>query len=213
MRAPDRVIVGFALAVAVFGVTFGVLARAAGLSALQATLMSLIVFAGAAQFAVVAAIAAGTGVWVALLGGAFLNLRLFALGLGVAPGLSKRPVIRALQSYLVTDETAAVAARPDGSVDGDRFVSSGIWIGSAWVIGTVVGALGATVVEDPLVWGFDAAFPGGFLALLAPRLFADPVSRKVAAAGAVICLVLIPFVPLGVAPLVASLAALWAVRG
>lgn len=205
-------IVAFSLASIVFGATFGVLARAAGLSPLEAITMSALVFAGAAQFAVVAAIAAGSSAWVALVAGALLNLRLFALGLGVAPGLPKRGPTRALLSYLVTDESVAVAARNDGSVDGDRFVRVGVWLVGAWVIGTAIGALAGSLIRDPLVWGLDAAFPGGFIALLGPRLLNDPVARKVALVGAVSCLVFIPLVPLGVAPLLASFAALLAVK-
>lgn len=208
----DRVVVAFSLAVIVFGVTFGVLARAAGLSALETVTMSALVFAGAAQFAVVAAIAAGSSTLLALVAGCLLNLRLFALGLAVAPGLPKPRSTRALLSYLVTDESVAVAARKDGSVDGDRFVRTGVWLLSAWVIGTAVGAFGGSLIRDPLVWGLDAAFPGGFIALLAPRLLNDPVARKVAFVGAMSCLVLIPLVPVGMAPLLASFAALLAVK-
>jgi predicted branched-subunit amino acid permease len=212
LRRIDRVIAAFSLAVLVFGATFGVLARGAGLSTSQAIGMSTLVFAGAAQFAVIAAISAGSSAWVALVAGGLLNLRLFALALAVAPSLSRNGFVRALQSYLVTDESVAVASRPDGSVDGSRFIKAGIWVGGAWIVGTAIGSLGGSVIEDPLVWGLDAAFPGGFLALLAPRLLHDPVARRVGILGAAICLALIPFVPLGVAPLVASLTALAAVK-
>ena len=208
----DRVIAAFAVAVLVFGMTFGVLARAAGLSAFEAIAMSVLVFAGASQFAVVGALAAGSGAWVALVAGALLNLRLFALALAVAPGLSRRASVRTLQSYLVTDETAAVAARRDGSIDVDRFVRAGLWIGAAWIVGTAVGAFGGNLIRDPLQWGLDAAFPGGFIALLAPRLREDSTARKIAVLGALVCLALTPFVPLGVAPLIASSMALVAVR-
>jgi predicted branched-subunit amino acid permease len=208
----DRVILGFGAAVMVFGATFGVLARAAGLSAFETIAMSALVFAGAAQFAVVGAISAGSSAWAALIAGAFLNLRLFALALAVAPGLPRSAPLRALQSFLVTDESVAVAARSDGSVDGARFVRAGIWVAIAWVLGTALGALGGSVIRDPLVWGLDAAFPGGFIALLAPRLLEDGVARRVAVVGAIVGLVLIPIVPLGVAPLVAAGAALLAVR-
>ncbi len=205
-------IVAFASAVVVFGATFGVLARAAGFSASEAIAMSVLVFAGAAQFAVVGAISAGSSAWVALAAGAVLNLRLFALGLAVAPGLSDKRPLRALQSYLVTDESAAVGARKDGSIDGRRFVQAGTWVSVAWVTGTALGALGGASVRDPLAWGLDAAFPGGFLALLAPRLREDPLARKVGATGAVIALALIPVTPLGVAPLIAALAAFVALK-
>ena len=208
----DRVIAAFAAAVIVFGITFGVLARAADLSAVETIAMSVFVFAGAAQFAVVGALSADGGIWLAFIAGALLNLRLFALALAVAPALSKRPLVRALQSYVVTDESVAVASRKDGSVDGQRFVRAGIWTGSAWIVGTTIGALGGSVIKDPLVWGLDAAFPGGFLALIAPRLRQDRTACVVAVVGAAACLLLTPFVPLGVAPLVASLTALVAVK-
>jgi 4-azaleucine resistance transporter AzlC len=208
----DRVVAAFSVAVLVFGLTFGVLARAAGLSAPQAIVMSILVFAGAAQFAVVGALSAGSSAGLALVAGALLNLRLFALALAVAPRLSGKVATRAVQSHLVTDESVAVASGPDGSIDGERFVRAGIWVLGAWVIGTTLGAFGGSVVRDPLVWGLDAAFPGGFLALLAPRLRRDPIARRVAVAGAAVCLALTPFVPLGVAPLIAAGAALLAVK-
>lgn len=208
----DRAVAAFSIAVLIFGVTFGVVARAAGWSSLQAVAMSASVFAGAAQFAVIGALSGGSTGWVALVAGAVLNLRLFALALGVAPGLSRHVPIRALQCYLVTDESVAIAAREDGSIDAKRFVRAGIWVASAWVIGTAIGALGGSFVSDPMAWGLDAAFPGGFIALLAPRLISDPMARRVAVAGALICLVLVPFVPLGVAPVVAALAALLGVK-
>jgi predicted branched-subunit amino acid permease len=193
-------------------VTFGVLSRAAGLSSFEAVVMSTLVFAGASQFAVVGALAAGGSAWVALVAGGLLNLRLFALALSVAPSMSQSGPLRALQSYLVTDESVAIASNPDGSIERDRFVRAGLWVGGAWIVGTAIGALGGSAIGDPLVWGLDAAFPGGFLALLAPRLLKDPVARKVALAGAAIGLALTPFVPLGIAPLVAALAALLALR-
>jgi predicted branched-subunit amino acid permease len=208
----DRVIFAFSVAVFVFGVTFGVLSRAAGLSSFEATSMSALVFAGASQFAVVGALAAGGSAWIALVAGGLLNLRLFALALSVAPSLSHSGPVRALQSYLVTDESVAISAGPDGSVEVDRFVSAGLWIGTGWIVGTAIGAVGGSVIGDPLVWGLDAAFPGGFLALLGPRLFTDPVARRVAIAGAAVGLALTPFVPLGVAPLIAALTALLAYK-
>ncbi|MEA2447526.1 MAG: hypothetical protein QOK47_1163 [Actinomycetota bacterium] len=211
-RSLDRVIAAFAAAVFVFGLTFGVLSVSAGLSEMQAIAMSTLVFAGSSQFAVIAALSAGASPWLAAVSGGLLNLRLLPLGLAVAPALSASRPIRALESFLITDESVAVASRPDGSVDGPRMVTTGLVVGTAWIVGTAIGAIGGDFIKDPLAFGLDAAFPAGFIALLAPRLREDRRALTIALIGAAICLAVVSFVPVGMAPLIASLAALVAIR-
>jgi len=81
-----------ALAVFVFGASFGVLAVAARLPAWSVVLMSVLVFAGSAQFAALGVIAAGGSVLTAILAGALLNLRFIATGIAVAQSLPGGPI-------------------------------------------------------------------------------------------------------------------------
>ena len=70
-----------------------------------------------------------------------------------------------------------------------------------------MGAAGTSALGDPNRFGLDAVVPAAFLALLAPRLRAGGVERRVGLGAAVIALVLIPFTPPGI-PVLASSAAL-----
>jgi predicted branched-subunit amino acid permease len=90
-------------------------------------------------------------------------------------------------------------------------IGAGLVLYVVWVSSTAVGALGADVLGDPETLGLDAAFPALFLGLLWPQL----KGRWAVAAsllGALIALILIPFVPPGV-PIIAagaaSLMGLW----
>lgn len=196
-----------AVAVAVFGLSFGVLAAATGLSPAAATGMSLFVFAGGSQFAAVGVLAAGGGPLAAVASGLLLNARYLPFGIAVAPWLSGGRLRRALAAHLVIDESVALTlARRDA--DPQRvFVLTGLALGAAWVGGTAVGALAGSMIGDPAAFGLDVAFPAGFLALLAPLLDSRP-RRAAAAGGAVIAVALLPVAPAGVPVLAASLGVL-----
>jgi predicted branched-subunit amino acid permease len=84
------------------------------------------------------------------------------------------------------------------------FWSTGIAIFVLWNIGTAIGALGASALDDPAVLGLDAAIPAGFIALLWPRL-RDRESWAVALAGAVLALALTPVLPPGTPVLAAAI--------
>src|ERR1700737_3386418 len=109
-----------AIAVFVFGVSFGVLAVAAHLPAWSVVLMSVLVFAGSAQFAAIGVIAAGGSVLTAIFAGALLSLRFVATGIAVARSLPGGRLLRSLLAQLSIDESYAMAARagtpgrPDG---------------------------------------------------------------------------------------------------
>src|SRR5438128_10848011 len=108
-----------AIAVFVFGASFGVLAVAARLPTWSVVLMSALVFAGSAQFAALGVIAAGGSVLTAIFAGALLNLRYIATGIAVAGSLPGGRLIRALLAQIVVDENYALsvaageAGRPD----------------------------------------------------------------------------------------------------
>lgn len=181
-----------ALAVSVFGVSFGVLAQAAGMPGWQAVLMSATVFAGSAQFAAVSVIAGGGGVATAIVAGALLNTRYIATGAAVAGSLPGGRLRRVLLAQLVVDESfaLAVAAGAPGRPDTRVVLRAGVLLWCAWVGGTLVGTLVGDLVGDPARLGLDAAFPALFLALLWPLVRDDRRNVRPAVAGAVVGLVL-----------------------
>src|SRR4029079_12803489 len=93
-----------------FGFVFGLRARAAGLTPVDASAMSLFVFAGASQFAAVGYVASGFG-WVAIvLLTALLNARHFLYSAAIAPYLDReRASTRAVMAFVLTDQAFAMS--------------------------------------------------------------------------------------------------------
>lgn len=176
-----------AAAVGAFGVSFGVLALAAGMPGWQAVLMSATVFAGSSQFAAVAVLGSDGGMGAAILSGTLLNSRYIATGAAAAPSLPGGRVRRMLAGQLVVDESFAlgVAAGSPELPDGPTMVVSGALLWTAWLVGTAAGTLVGPLLGDPETWGPDAAFPAMFVALLWPMLDrAD--ARRAALGGALV---------------------------
>ena len=202
MREGFRLALPLALAVGVFGVSFGVLAEEAGLGPVAPVVMSATTFAGSAQFAAISVLAAGGGALSASVAAILLNTRYGAIGFSVAPGLKGRLPARFVRSQLVVDESWAVANRGDGQFDPQLLLGAGLALYVAWVAGTVAGVAGGSLVAEPEELGLDAAFPALFLALLWPMV---RERRPLAAAilGAVVALALTPLVRPGV-PIIAA---------
>jgi 4-azaleucine resistance transporter AzlC len=194
-----------AIAVLGFGVSFGVLARAAGFGSAAPIVMSATTFAGSAQFAATSVLGAGGSVAAAVAAALLLNARYGPIGLSVAPDLRGSRWSRFLRAQLVVDESWAIASEGGGRYNPKVLLGSGLLLYAAWVAGTVLGSLFGKVLGDPAKIGLDAAFPALFLVLLAPQLRgANP--KRAAALGALIALVLTPFSPPGV-PIIAASAA------
>jgi 4-azaleucine resistance transporter AzlC len=200
--------VPLAIAVGLFGVSFGVLsASSGGIGAIPAVIMSATTFAGSAQFAAASVISSGGQPIAAIAAALLLNARYLPIGVSVAPYLVGGPLRRFFAAQLVVDESWAIASRGEGRFDPHRLVGAGIVLWLAWVFGTVIGVIGGEALGDPAALGLDAAFPALFLALLVGQLRSG---RAVAAAalGAGIALALVPFTPPGVPIIAAALAAL-----
>jgi 4-azaleucine resistance transporter AzlC len=199
------------VATGVFGVAFGVGAVAAGASVAMTCAMSLLVFTGASQFSAVSVIASG-GSTVSALGGAMvLAARNGVYGLTMAPRLGGGLARRLVAAQLTLDESTAMAtAQEDPHAQRVAFWVTGVSVYVFWNTGTLVGALVGSAI-DPRTFGLDAAFPAGFVAMVAPHL-RSPAGRLSGLLGATICLVLIPVVPIGVPILCASLAVLVGAR-
>ena len=196
---------GIGVAVGVYGVSFGVLAVTAGLSPVQACVMSMLVFTGASQFAFVGVLAGGGGALAAAAPAVMLAVRNAAYGLSLAPILPARLRDRALLAQLVIDETTAMArAEDDPDAARRAFLATGVSVWLCWNAGTLAGALIGGGLGDPRTLGLDAMFPAAFLALLAPQL-RRPGAPVAAGVGAMIAVAVLPFAPAWV-PVIAALA-------
>ncbi|MDH6538142.1 putative branched-subunit amino acid permease [Streptomyces sp. SPB4] len=198
---------GVGVAVGLSGFAFGVTAAGAGISVLQACVLSLLVFTGASQFALVGALAAGGNPFTAAAGAFFLGTRNAFYGLRLSQLLALPRAVRPFAAHWVIDETTAVSlAQPDRKAARLGFTVTGLSLYLLWNLTTLLGALGAEAIGDTSAWGLDAAGPAVFLALLAPMLKTS-TERAVAGLALVLGLGFLPVLPSGVPVLIAALAA------
>jgi predicted branched-subunit amino acid permease len=203
------------VAVGLSGFAFGVTSAGSGLTLTQTCALSLLVFTGASQFALVGALAAGGSALAAAAGAFFLGARNAFYGLRLSQLLALPRVLRPLAAQWVIDETAAVSlVQPTRRSARIGFAVTGLSLYVLWNLTTLLGALGADAIGDTRAWGLDAAGPAVFLALLAPMVKSG-TERVVAGLAVLLGLGLLPVLPAGVPVLAAALAAplvLW-VRG
>jgi len=200
----------FALAAILLGISFGILARPV-MGPTAAIVMSVIVFAGASQFAAVAVLAAGGGAAAAIVAGILLNTRFLPMGIAIAPSLPGGPLKRAAQGQALVDASWAVASLGDGRFDHRRLLGATIPQYPGWVLGTVLGVIFGDLLGDPSKIGLDAIFPAFFLGLLVTEM-RDRRATTVALLGAAVALTLIPLVPAGLPVVAASAVALLGLR-
>jgi predicted branched-subunit amino acid permease len=195
---------GVGIATGAYGLSFGAISTAAGLSVLQTCVLSLVMFTGGSQFAMVGVIGGGgaamTGAATALL----LGVRNSFYAVRLARLLDVHGFRRPIAAQLVIDESTAMAVvRTTPRAGRLAFWATGASVYVCWNLATLIGALSAHAFSDPRVLGLDAAAPAAFLALMAPRLR----SREpwvVALVAAAVALVSVPFVPAGVPVLFAA---------
>ncbi|MGW2179215.1 AzlC family ABC transporter permease [Streptomyces sp. NPDC001732] len=208
---PDAAVVrdalGVGIAVGLSGFAFGVTSAGSGLSLLQTCVLSLAVFTGASQFALVGALAAGGNPYTAAAGAFFLGVRNSFYGLRLSQLLALPRFLRPLAAQWVIDETTAVTLpQPTRRAARIGFAVTGLTLYVLWNLTTLLGALGAKALGDTDAWGLDAASPAVFLALLAPML-KTPTERVTAAVAVLLALGLLPVLPAGVPVLLSALAA------
>ncbi|MFD4193339.1 MULTISPECIES: AzlC family ABC transporter permease [Amycolatopsis] len=190
-----------ALADGVVGVSYGAISTGSGFGAWLPVVMSLVVFAGAAQFLFVGLVAAGGSPFAAAVAGLLVNSRHLPFGMAVSEVLGRRG--RILGSHLMTDENVAFAlAQEDAARRRAAYWACGIGIFVCWNVGVLAGAFAGTVIGDTDAFGLDAAFPAVLLALVLPSL-KDRDTRHAAVAGAAVALAATPFLPAGLPVLLA----------
>jgi 4-azaleucine resistance transporter AzlC len=200
----------FTIPTLALGASFGVLAEPV-MGATAAILMSIFVFAGAAQFGSVTVLAAGGGVASAVSAGLLINGRFLPMGLAMAPALRGGPLRRAAEAQAMVDASWAIAQRGDGGFDREMMLGATIPQAACWWAGTAIGALGGSLIGDPRALGLDAMFPAFYLALLVYEMDLR-VTGMSALLGAAIALCLVPIAPPGIPVVAASAAALLGLR-
>ena len=201
---------GVGLATGAYGVSFGAVAVAAGLSVAQACALSLVMFTGASQFALVGVLASGGAPLSGALTALLLGTRNTLYGLRLAPLLRWRGWRRVAAAQVVIDESTAMSvSRTSTETARVGFLATGSSVFVLWNLATLLGALAGNALGDPRTYGLDAAVGAAFLALLWPRL-ADRRNQVVAVAAAAVALGVVPVVPAGVPVLAAAGVALLA---
>jgi predicted branched-subunit amino acid permease len=204
-RAVLRDSLSVAIPVGTYGAAFGAAAVAAGFSVLQACALSLLLFSGASQFAVVGVMAGGGTASSAIATGALLGIRNGLYGLRMAQILNLNGLKRVLGAQITIDESTGVALSQETRGEAAMrygFFATGLGVFFFWNFFTLIGALGAGAIGDPSSWGLDAAVPAAFLGLVWPRLV-DRKTRIAALLAVLLALGLTPFVGAGF-PIIAT---------
>jgi predicted branched-subunit amino acid permease len=194
------------LATGTYGLSFGALSTAAGLSLAQTCALSLLMFTGASQFAFVGVIGAGGNPFAGAATAALLGARNGLYGLHLSQVLGVRGIRRAFAAQFVIDESAALSLGgrtvPLARVG---FWSGGLSVFVCWNAATALGALGASLLSDPKMLGLDVVAPAAFMALLAPRIRSRR-ALMAAILGAAVAVLAVPVTPPGVPVLLAAVA-------
>jgi len=194
----DRTALSVAFTVGLYGAAFGAAGVTAGFSILQTCFLSILLFSGASQFAVVGIMGAGGSAISAIATATLLGFRNALYGLQMAPILKVRGLKRVLAAQITIDESTAVSTLQENDEDRKRgFYLTGIGVYIFWNLFTYLGALGASAIGDPSVWGLDAAVPAAFCGLIWPRL-KNKKQFLVSAIAIAWALLLTPLTPAGI---------------
>lgn len=208
-----RTSLGVGLASGTYGLSYGALGTTAGLSVVQTCALSVLMFTGGSQFALIGVLGGGGAAMSGTASAVLLGARNALYGARLAPILGLRGVTtRVIGAQLVIDESTAVALSYEALDDeklGTQAARLGFWatglaIFVLWNLSTLLGALLGNALGDPRDFGLDAAAPAAFLALLWPRL-RDGSAWLTALAAVVVAVLAVPVVPAGVPVLVAAL--------
>jgi predicted branched-subunit amino acid permease len=199
-----------ALAVSVSGISFGALAVVSGFSVWHTMVLSLVMFSGASQFALIGIIGTGgVAAWMpAVFTAALLGLRNGLYGLRMSPIIGPGPMKRALAAQWTVDESTAVGSN-QASIGAGRagFWTTAVALYIGWNLATLAGALLGDVAGDVRAYGLDAAAAAAFLGLVWPRL-KEGEPAVVALGAAVLTVVLLPAVPAGIPVVIVAVVAI-----
>ena len=199
------------LATGLYGISFGALSTAAGLDLTSTMVLSLLMFSGASQFALVGVFATGGTALAAIVSAWLMGIRNSFYALRLRSELSPTTILRPIAAQLTIDESNAVhaaQATPKEAKRGFWLTGAGVYV--FWNLATLIGALGGEQFGSVESMGLDAAAAAAFLGLIWPmlrgRLF-------LAASAFLFGILLTPLVGSGTAILLTALVALIPDRG
>jgi predicted branched-subunit amino acid permease len=212
LRDSPAVRIGLSIAAAtgLYGISFGALGVASGLSVGQTMALSLLMFTGGSQFAFIGVVGGGGTGASALGAAALLGVRNAVYGMQMNQVLGVRGFAKLIAAQVTIDESTATAAaqtEPDEQRRG--FWTAGLGVFVLWNLFTAMGAVLGNAMGDPRRFGLDGAAVAAFLGLLWPRLRSrEPMT--IAVVCALVTVVAVPLAPPGVPILVAAVVAgLW----
>ena len=163
------------LGITPYGVAFGLLGPTVGLGTHATVAMSLLVFAGSAQFIALGLLGSGASYALIVLTTLVVNLRHLLYAASLAPHLRQLSgAWKALVSFLLADETYAIVIdrfqAPGATADHGFYLGVGLIVYLDWALSTALGLTLGGLVPDPLALGLDFALPATFIGLLVPQL-------------------------------------------
>lgn len=171
----------FSLGIFVYGLAFGLIAAQAGLSALQAVMMSAVVYSGSAQLAAVGVLGAGSGslgalLWALVATILVINARYILFSASLRPWLGQVSAFQAYSTLYVLGDAnwmMSMRAHEAGERDAGFVFGSGLGSFASWIVGTYFGHIAVGFAPEPRLLGLDF-----FLAAFAAAMMAGMVSRK-----------------------------------
>ncbi len=197
------------LGVAPFGAIFGALSISVGIPPIETQALSLLLFAGSAQFIAVSLIAVGTPVLIVLVTVAIVNLRHLLYSIAISPYMQSLGLRWKIPlAWLLTDEAFAIASlryhQTDTEQDHWYFLGTGLTLWGSWQVSTFLGITAGALI--PTSWQLEFALPLTFMAILAPNLTSRAAWVTALTAGALA--VLLADLPLSTGLLASVLVAL-----
>ncbi len=203
--------IGIGIGVATYGLSFGALGTATGLSLLETQLLSLMMFTGGSQFALVGTFAGGGSATSAISAASLLGVRNLAYAVRNNSLIKPTGWRKILGAQFTIDESTAMALGHEKGPDGIAGAKYAFWATGAsvfifWNIATLLGAVAVSLVGDPNTYGLDAAIGAGFIALLWPQIN-NKFNLFIAVSCSFVAIVAIPIVQPGIPILLAGFVA------
>ncbi len=154
------------------GISFGLAARKAGLSTVEATLMSMIVVAGSSQFFAINALSAGSSPLIIILGTFLINLRHVVMSSYIMNRLKKTPLQKKLAlSYVICDESFTMFSLSKKQEDDAAYLGGmNLMVYISWSLGTLLGCALMNAVPARFSDALGIAIYAAFISMLMPSV-------------------------------------------